>query len=192
MVAPIDLGPMYAIDFDHHLMLCLVISQFMILATIAFLSNRLLFVGWAWYLITLLPVIGLVKIGESTHSDRYTYLPSIGLLLMAVTLAKDVLDRRVLIPIAAIVMLGLGITTRYQLSFWRDDVSLWKRAVEVSDKSPYSHFYLGASLASSNHKPSALVAFQASAELGKRMDECRQRIKRECDGRFCATTISRP
>jgi hypothetical protein len=49
-----------------------------------------LFTGWFWYLIMLVPVIGLVQVGEQGHADRYTYLPSIGLFLIAVWAAGDV------------------------------------------------------------------------------------------------------
>src|SRR5207248_6518259 len=49
-----------------------------------------LFTGWVWYLVMLFPVIGLVQVGEQGHADRYTYLPSIGLFLIAVWAAGDV------------------------------------------------------------------------------------------------------
>ena len=41
-----------------------------------------LFVGWFWYLGTLIPVIGLVQVGKQAMADRYTYLPSIGIAIM--------------------------------------------------------------------------------------------------------------
>src|SRR5207237_3289075 len=61
------------------------------LAAIVFRSERpYLFTGWFWYLGMLVPVIGLVQVGEQGHADRYTYLPHIGLFVLAVWLAADV------------------------------------------------------------------------------------------------------
>ena len=64
-------------------------------AAIVFRRKRpYLFTGWFWYLVMLVPVIGLVQVGEQGHADRYTYLPHIGLFLIAVWLAGDVAPSR--------------------------------------------------------------------------------------------------
>src|SRR5439155_17672648 len=61
------------------------------LAAIVFRRERpYLFTGWFWYLGMLVPVIGLIQVGEQGHADRYTYLPHIGLFLLAVWLVADV------------------------------------------------------------------------------------------------------
>src|SRR5438094_9333984 len=53
-------------------------------------SKRLyLLIGWFWYLVMLVPVIGIVQVGEQGHADRYTYLPSVGLFLAAVWIAAE-------------------------------------------------------------------------------------------------------
>src|SRR5262249_49164798 len=66
---------------------------FLLVATVAVIIFRrrhaYLLTGWFWYLVMLLPVIGLIQVGEQGHADRYTYLPNIGLFLVAVWLAGD-------------------------------------------------------------------------------------------------------
>jgi tetratricopeptide (TPR) repeat protein len=92
--------------------------------------------GWGWYLVTLLPVIGLVQVGQQAVADRYTYLPSAGIALGLVWwLAARPLPwrRRALLGAAALAWLLVmaGLTVR-QISFWRDSETLFRRALAVT------------------------------------------------------------
>ncbi len=76
--------PIWAVVLAVALLLAITVSA------IVFRNKRpYVFTGWFWYLVMLLPVIGLVQVGEQGHADRYTYLPHIGLFLLAVWLAAD-------------------------------------------------------------------------------------------------------
>ena len=70
----------------------------MLLATITVLCvaavrrRPYLLVGWLWYLVTLLPVIGIMQVGEQSHADRFTYLPMIGVYVMAAWGLRDAIS----------------------------------------------------------------------------------------------------
>ncbi|HTL17071.1 MAG TPA: hypothetical protein VL793_07530, partial [Patescibacteria group bacterium] len=90
---PVDLAPFYPPVV--HWPATAWVSAGIVLAAISFLAVRLwrsrpyLLVGWLWFLVALLPVIGLVQIGEQSVTDRYTYLPGIGILLMLVWVISE-------------------------------------------------------------------------------------------------------
>src|SRR5262249_53452563 len=101
-------------------------------------------VGWLWYLGTLVPVIGLVQVGEQSLADRYTYIPLIGIFVMAAWLGADLVQRRPglrgpLAAIGALALLACGVVTRQQTIHWRDDLSLWDHAVRVTANNPIAH-----------------------------------------------------
>jgi hypothetical protein len=103
-----------------------------------------LFVGWFWFLGTLLPVIGLVQVGLQAMADRYAYLPLIGLFIMLVWGAVDFSKRlrrgrKCLIFLFIILLLGGGIVTRKQLSFWANSRTLFTHALEVTDRNDIAH-----------------------------------------------------
>src|SRR3989442_10367159 len=88
-----------------------------------------LLVGWLWYLVTLLPVIGLVKVGEQAMADRFTYLPQIGVLIMVTwTAAETVGPRALLGATAAAAVAGCVALTTRQLEGWRDSVAPFRPA----------------------------------------------------------------
>lgn len=119
-------------------LLCLLIIVTILILTIyAARRRRYLLVGWLWYLGTLVPVIGLVQVGAQAMADRYTYLPSIGIFIMVTWGAIDIfkslrLPKAILVISTVIIITVLTLCTRMQLSYWRDNISLFGRAVEVT------------------------------------------------------------
>jgi Tfp pilus assembly protein PilF len=107
-----------------------------------------LITGWLWYLIMLVPVIGLVQVGSQAHADRYTYLPQIGLYIAitwsVVDLAHSFRFRREVFAAAApIVIVVLGWRAWIQTSYWRDTERLWNRTFAVTEQNDLAHFNLG-------------------------------------------------
>jgi tetratricopeptide (TPR) repeat protein len=103
--------------------------------------HRYLPVGWFWYLGTLVPVIGLVQVGSQTFADRYTYMPSVGIFIMAAWGAAELTSRwkyrKILLGItASLVLTGLLITTRAQVRYWQNSISLFKHALAVTGNNP--------------------------------------------------------
>ncbi|MBS0208953.1 MAG: tetratricopeptide repeat protein [Planctomycetes bacterium] len=108
--------------------------------------------GWGWYLVTLLPVIGLVQVGEQAHADRYMYLPMIGLLVAVVWTWNDWLPRwlasaamRNGINTTLLVALSAGCIwlTRAQVPVWQDSHTLFTHALAVGRQTDAALFNLG-------------------------------------------------
>lgn len=92
-----------------------------------------LLVGWLWYLVMLVPVLGIVQVGGQARADRYTYLPEIGLglaLTWAVRAWSCSGRRRALLGVGAVTILAaLIVTARTQVGYWRDSETLWQRTL---------------------------------------------------------------
>ena len=108
-----------------------------------------LVMGWLWYLITLLPVIGLIQVGVQAMADRYTYVPSIGFFLMVVWGLGE-LFKRFKVSTFIRVVLGVGVlvfcvlVTRVQVSYWQNSFTLFGRAIDVTEDNYVMHNNVGA------------------------------------------------
>jgi hypothetical protein len=103
------------------------------------LARRLpyMFVGWFWYVGTLVPVIGLVQVGEQALADRYTYVPLVGVFLAMSWGIGDLLERspqtrRLVIPAIITVLIGCVLCTWMQVRTWHDSRGLWEHALRVT------------------------------------------------------------
>jgi protein O-mannosyl-transferase len=129
-----------------------------------------LLIGWLWFLGTLVPVIGLIQVGEQAIADRYAYLPLIGVFVMAVWGAADLADRRQLsfrsrAKTAAIVLAIFSLFTFDQLRYWRTAIDLWAHAVDVTKDNSLAEENLGAALMASDRYGEALPHFQKAVKL---------------------------
>ena len=131
-------------------------------------------VGWFWYLICLVPVIGLVQVGLQGHADRYTYLSQIGLCIVVTWSVSDLLGsfskrREILVGVTAI-FIGL-LTWRgwIQTSYWRNTQSLWAHVLEVQPASDLAHYNIAADLLSQNRVDDAIAHYKKAlaARQGK-------------------------
>ncbi len=126
--------------------------------------------GWFWYLITLLPVIGFIQIGAQAMADRYTYIPLIGPFIMAVWGAYGAAGdrkglRAALTVFFVAVMAALAVSTANQLSYWRDSRSLYGRALAVTEGNYLIHNNLGNELAAAGEVDEALVHYLEAVRL---------------------------
>jgi tetratricopeptide (TPR) repeat protein len=111
-------------------------------------KKSFIFTGWCWYIVTLVPVIGMVQVGNQSMADRYTYLPSIGIaILLGWSTAQwssawrhQKIITRSLAALAAIAMLT---GTRHQLGYWKDNISLFKHTLAVTVCNPAIENNLG-------------------------------------------------
>ena len=126
-----------------------------------------LIVGWLIFLGMLVPVIGLVQVGEQSIADRYTHLPLIGLF---VVVCYVVPPRKSVGVVAAIALLACAAVTVYQVRFWRDDLTLFRRALETTDGNYLAHGYVGKALAPV-HPADAMVHYDRALELKPRYFE---------------------
>ena len=100
-------------------------------------------VGWAWYLVTLLPVIGIVQVGLQAMADRYTYLPLVGPVVAVVWELGDRLSRSVSIVLATVVVTLLAFATTAQAALWRDSTTLFTHTIAVTRPNSVAHHALG-------------------------------------------------
>ncbi len=104
-------------------------------------------VGWFWYLLTLLPVIGLLQSGEQALADRFTYVPLIGIFIIAAWGARDLTagwrrQNLALAGAAGLVLLACGALTWRQVGFWRDNQTLFEHASQVTANNHVAYTHL--------------------------------------------------
>src|SRR5207248_3185700 len=164
MFWPVDLIPFYVHPENRLEIWRLLIAAISLIALTAIVivrrrQNPYLLVGWLWYLVMLIPVIGIVQVGLQGHADRYTYLPQIGLDIALVwliwDLTKSCLPRRsasakagrpqkiILSAAAAIVLITLSSLSWKQTTHWRDTEALWRHTLAVTPDSDVAHAGLG-------------------------------------------------
>ena len=122
-----------------------------------------LMVGWLWYLGTLVPVIGLVQVGDQAWADRYTYLPLIGLFVPAVWFTCEIVkNRMVLLSLSGLAAAGLITATSVQLGYWQDTRTLFERTAKVTQRNYLAITILG-SLFAHEHKYDEAMAYYQTA-----------------------------
>jgi protein O-mannosyl-transferase len=126
----------------------LVLSSISILLLITIFAIRIgsrypfVVAGWLWYLVSLFPVIGLLQVGVQARADRYTYIPIIGLFVIAVWGATELLNSRrqkIMLAVAAGSFVGLlAVAARNQVGYWKNDFTLWDHAVRTDPGNSYA------------------------------------------------------
>ena len=111
-------------------------------------KRRYLAVGWLWYVITLIPVIGLVQVGRQAMADRYTYVPLIGLFLIVAFGVADLFRNRdrTLATVRVAIMILLIILTSRQVGYWQNNHTLYEHALKVTRNNCLAHINLGQAL----------------------------------------------
>jgi tetratricopeptide (TPR) repeat protein len=129
-----------------------------------------LLMGWLWFVGTLAPVIGLVQVGSQAMADRYTYIPSLGVLILVIWGAYELTRRwryqviglSVAGCVAIVLCLGLA---RQQLAYWKDSATLFRHALEVTENNFLAHFNLGLVLGQNGQIDEAISQFQEAVRL---------------------------
>jgi tetratricopeptide (TPR) repeat protein len=136
-------------------------------AAALFCARRLpwLTVGWFWYFVTLIPVIGLVQVGNQARADRYMYIPMVGLAIIvawgAASLAERWPRRRIPIVLAlSLICAAMIPATWAQVQYWKNNESLFAHAISVSNDNYIAFHNLGLALRlQSGHDQEALAYF---------------------------------
>ena len=138
-------------------------------------SRPWLFVGWFWYLGTLIPVIGLLQVGGQAMADRYTYLPLIGLYIIVAWGLRDLLSRfryqRAISIVILLLVTGTLIKVSSQeVTFWQNSGTLFGRALEVTRRNYVAHNNLGTYLASQGKTEEAIAHFEKARDINPNYD----------------------
>jgi tetratricopeptide (TPR) repeat protein len=124
-------------------------------------------VGWFWFLVTLLPVIGIIQVGIQSMADRYSYIPGIGLFIMVAWGVPDMargLKHRdaILAVLAGVVMTASTVLTWQQLGYWQDNISLYRHTLQITTGNYLINNNLGIALADNGDLDAAIREFQAA------------------------------
>ncbi|MEI7939047.1 MAG: tetratricopeptide repeat protein [Verrucomicrobiota bacterium] len=129
-----------------------------------------LLVGWLWFLGTLVPVLGLVQVGQQAMADRYTYIPSLGVLIFAIWGTYE-LTRRWRYQVSVLSVAGgaaiilSAALTRQQIGHWTDSEALFRYALEVTENNYVAHKFLGDALDKRGQIDGAISQYQQSLRL---------------------------
>ena len=145
---PVDLAVFY--PYEHSfplwqiLLSCLILIGITIVVTYAIKNLPFLFVGWFWYLGTLIPVIGLVQVGKQALADRYTYLPSIGIAIMLawgipLLFQHEYIRKKILFPAGTAYLVIMAVLTWQQCGYWKNSTALFNHALQVTKNNYLAH-----------------------------------------------------
>lgn len=172
MVWPTELAIIYPFSLYPPSMLKILLSAcVLLLVTCAVLWLRrdfpFLAVGWGWYLITLLPVIGLIQIGQHSVADRYTYIPLIGMFMLVVWGIRHLMEKwrsggAVLGALSAVLLVLLITMTSLQLRHWKNTFTIFSHAIEVTEGNWVAHNNLGMAHMAEGRLPEAITHFKRS------------------------------
>ncbi len=128
------------------------------------------FVGWFWFVGTLIPVIGLIQVGPQAMADRFTYVPLIGLFIILAWSAGEMSGRwqrlkGVIIAAAVLALAACGVRTRDQLRNWQNSETLFRHALAVSKDNYLASNYLGLWLLVNGRTEEAMDDFRRALQI---------------------------
>lgn len=136
-------------------------------------KQRYLAVGWLWFLGAMVPVLGIVQVGEQAMADRYAYLPFIGLFMAGVWTIAELAEAKK-IPIAYLgigmcaTLASLSAATHRQIGYWKDTKTLWTHTLAVSGPNFMAEDSLGAALMDEGKLPEAKIHFEKAVAINPR------------------------
>lgn len=124
-------------------------------------------IGGLWFVLTLLPICGIIQIGKHRHADRYIYIPMVGLLLPVSMGAHELIKKHPRIGSASfcVAILPLGVKTDVEVHHWRDSRSLYNRAIQVDPRNPVAMNNRGVLYADATSHPKAIVDFRSALQV---------------------------
>ena len=171
---PVDLCALYPYP-DHWPTQKILFAGLLVLglSILVFIMRRrqpYLLTGWLWYLGTLVPVLGLVAVGTQAMTDRYTHIPTIGILIIVVWGVCQMTtgwhyQSIILGTAGGVLVLACIMLTRHQIGYWKNDVSVWQRAIAVTENNYDAHNCLGRAWFSQGRLDEAIREFQEVVRL---------------------------
>ncbi len=133
-------------------------------------SRRYLLVGWLWFLGTLVPMIGLVQVGEAAMADRYAYIPVIGILLLVAFGLTDLATAKQAgvawqWGFTAALLIAFAAFTHRQIGYWDNSYDLWTHTLEVTRNNFVAEDNLGGALLDEGKPDEAFPHFEAAARI---------------------------
>ena len=134
-----------------------------VLAVMNWRSRPWIVVGWLWFLGTLMPVIGIVQVGDQAWADRYTYLPLIGLFVPLVWIAVEAIKNKIILcTLAATAGVAMLAATSVQLSYWKNTWTLFDHANKVTKENYMAVTVLASQLAKQGKLDEAIALYHTA------------------------------
>jgi len=160
-------------------------ASFLVLVSVLFVrllhKRPYLMVGWLWFLGVLVPVIGLIQVGQQAMADRYTYIPMLGLAVMMTWGAAD-LSRHFPFGQSGIrfagagVLVAIALCTSVQLRHWQDSVSLFRHAIDVTKNNATAHYNLAQAMCVRGTVAEAMPHYEAALKIDPGYDAARNNL----------------
>lgn len=173
-VCPLGLAVFYPYPDGYFWWTIAAAGLFLIMTSLVVITYRKqmpwLPVGWFWYMGTLIPVIGLVQVGDQSMADRYTYVPIIGLFIILAWGGAKIVSMRVglkqfFVLTGCIFILFCVVITNLQVQYWKDSISLFSHAVRVTSGNALAYNNLGMALAEKGRTEEAIVNFRSAIQI---------------------------
>jgi tetratricopeptide (TPR) repeat protein len=174
MIIPVNMAFYYPMGREILFWQIAIYAILLVLITILVIAAMrrypFLFVGWFWYVGTLVPVIGIVQVGTQAMADRYTYVPLIGIFIMAAWGMKSIADKyswaKSLFSTISIALIPvLIVMTGQQAMIWRDSETLFTHALVVTERNPVAHNNLAAVYLESGRLQEAIPHIRRALEI---------------------------
>jgi tetratricopeptide (TPR) repeat protein len=173
MVWPARLAPIYPHPGDSLTAWRVTVAGLVLIAITAvvwrFRRHRFLLTGWLWFLGTLVPVIGLVQVGDAAMADRYAYIPLIGVFTMISFGIADLAKEKKLGFVAAVAGAMVAITfaavTYRQIGYWQTNVELWTHALAVTQNNFIAEDNLAGALILEGKEEEAHEHFETASRI---------------------------
>jgi tetratricopeptide (TPR) repeat protein len=133
------------------------------------------FMGWFWFVGILVPVIGIVQVGPQAMADRFTYIPSLGLLVIlvwgVVRMSRHLPFGTMGAAALGFVAVGLSVVmTRATLPYWQNSITLFERALAVTEQNKLAHYNLAQALSVAGRVPEAIPHYEAAIRIDAEYD----------------------
>jgi tetratricopeptide (TPR) repeat protein len=175
MFWPVNLAVFYPHPDRNVSVLYAVMSAVFLLAVTIFVlrftkNHRYLFTGWFWYLGTLVPVVGLIQVGQQAMADRYTYITLTGLFIIIAwgvpeLLAKWRYKKITLILSAPAVIAALSVCTYFQVHYWKNSLALFQHALDVTKGNYIAHERIAAYLYGQGRVDETIYHYKKAIEI---------------------------
>lgn len=171
---PVDLAVFY--PFERPFIVQQIFNNIFFLAVITFLAlyyireKPFLFVGWFWYLGTLIPVIGLVQVASQSMADRYTYFPSIGIAIfltwgISSLISNKIIKNFILFPAGITVLIVLTFLTWQQCGYWKNSITLFRHTLHVTRNNAQAYNNYGLALFVDGNAYGAIYHYNKSINI---------------------------
>jgi Flp pilus assembly protein TadD len=175
MVYPAGLAVLYPFPHDGAptMEVALAVALLVGLSAVAWARRHTqpwLLVGWLWYLVMLLPVLGIIQVGGQAHADRYTYLPQIGIYVALTWLvegqgAKWQTGRMALGGITAGVLAVLMVCAWRQTSSWKNSETMWNHTLDCTKDNYIAYDHLAEALRAKGSTDEAIFNYQKALQI---------------------------